>query len=42
MATALVRGESMVRTGGTYLVDARVEAGYADEARSEHTSGRKA
>jgi benzoylformate decarboxylase len=41
MAAALARGESAVRAGGTHLIDARVEVGYADEARSEHTSGRK-
>ena len=39
--SALLRGEAVVRAGGTYLIDARVDVGAPDDARSEHTKGRK-
>jgi len=40
-AAALERGEAAVRAGRAYLIDARIHVGYADEARGEHTAGRK-
>jgi benzoylformate decarboxylase len=42
LAAALKRGEAAVQAGRTFLIDARIHVGYADEARGEHTTGRKA
>jgi benzoylformate decarboxylase len=42
LAAALVRGEAVVRAGRPYVIDARVDPGYADEARRGHTGGRSA
>ena len=42
LAAALVRGEKIVRAGKPYVIDARVDPGYADEARKGHTGGRSA
>ena len=41
MAAALIRGDAAVRAGMAHLIEARVHVGYADDARGEHTSGRK-
>jgi benzoylformate decarboxylase len=40
-AAALLRGEAAVRAGRTYLIDARVDVGAPEDARSDHTKGRK-
>ncbi len=42
LAAALLRGEKVVRGGRPYVIDARVNPGYADEARQGHTGGRTA
>lgn len=41
LAAALKRGETAVRAGKVYVIDARIHVGYADEVRQDHTAGRK-
>jgi thiamine pyrophosphate-dependent acetolactate synthase large subunit-like protein len=41
MKAALARGEVAVRDGKTYLIDARIHLGYPEDARGQHTAGRK-
>jgi len=41
LAAALTRGEAAVRSGKTYLIDARVDVRIQDAARGEHTKGRQ-
>ncbi len=38
---ALLRGEAIVRAGGVYVIDARVDVGAPGEGNRGHTSGRK-
>lgn len=40
-AAALKRGEEVVRAGGRYVIDARVDVGAPGEADRGHTSGRR-
>ena len=40
-AAALLRGEKVVRAGGQYVIDARVDVGAPGEGDRGHTSGRK-
>jgi thiamine pyrophosphate-dependent acetolactate synthase large subunit-like protein len=40
-AAALKRGEDVVRAGGIYVIDARVDVGAPGEADRGHTSGRR-
>ena len=40
-AAALERGEKVVRAGGQYVIDARVDVGAPGEGDRGHTSGRK-
>ncbi|MGH6769865.1 MAG: thiamine pyrophosphate-binding protein [Xanthobacteraceae bacterium] len=42
LAAALARAEKVVRAGRPYVIDARIDPGYADEARRGHTGGRSA
>jgi hypothetical protein len=41
LAAALLRGEAAVRTGKTYLIDARIDVRTQEAGRGEHTKGRK-
>jgi benzoylformate decarboxylase len=38
---AMLRGEKVVRAGGVYVIDARVDVGAPGEANRGHTAGRK-